>query len=426
MFRQLTVIGLGKMGCSLALYYAKSGIKIVGLDVNQTTVDNLNNGVSHLTLPDSDKVLREVLDNKTFEATVDAEYAISTADAIIVIVPLVVDDKYNIDYSIIDSVAVNIGKYIKKGTLVAFETSLPTGTTRNRLKKIILDNSSLGKKDFFVGFSPERVSTNTVFRDLEIYPKIIGGVDSESNKKMEELYTQILPKSKIINLQNSDAAEFTKLMGMIYRDVNIALSNEFAKFAEKAGLDIDEIIQACNTNPFAHVLSPGIGAGGHCLPVYPHFFIKNSKDLGLDPRIAEEARKINNSMPKFSIKKLNSFEELKNKKVLILGLGYREDIKETFLSPTLDLIKELKQFDSTVYIDDYLFSSEEISKYGAVKYDIFSQDEDFDAVIISTYHSKYSNFDFTKLKTKIILDGRNKLDKKLIESSGIKYLGIGK
>ena len=423
MYRQLTVIGLGKMGCSLALYYAKEGTKVVGLDVNEETVQNLNKGISHLTLPDSEKVLRNVLDKKLFEATTDAKYAIENSDAIIVIVPLVVDENKNIDYTIIDNVAKIIGKYIQRGTLVSFETSLPTGTTKNRLTKIIKENSN--HEEFYVGFSPERVSTNTVFEDLENIPKIIGGIDEKSSQKMEELYKQIQPKSQIMNLNNSDAAEFTKLMGMIYRDVNIALANEFAKFAELANLNVEEIIKACNTNPFAHVLRPGIGAGGHCLPVYPHFFIKNSEDLGLNPEIAKSARVINDSMPEYNIEKLEKETELGNKKILIVGLGYREDIKETFLAPTIDLIKELNKKQSEVYVDDYLFNKEEIEKFNAKKYDLFNQDDEFEAVIISTYHSKYQNFDFTKIKTKIILDGRNKLDSEKIKNAGIKYIGIG-
>jgi len=420
MIKQLCVIGLGKMGCSLALYYAKEGTKVVGLDVNKETVENLNNGIGHLTLPNSNQVLKEVLEKNLFEATTDAEYAIQNSDAIIVIVPLVVDENKNIDYSIIDSVAKTIGEYIKPGTIVSFETSLPTGTTKNRLTKIIKENSN--HEDFYVGFSPERVSTNTVFEDLENIPKIIGGINEISNEKIEELYKQIQPKSKIINLYNSDAAEFTKLMGMIYRDVNIALANEFAKFAEKSNLNVLEIIKACNTNPFAHVLQPGIGAGGHCLPVYPHFFIKNSEDLGLNPEIAKIARKINDSMPKYNIEKLN----IENKKVLIVGLGYREDIKETFLSPTIDLIKELKNKNCEIFLEDYLFNEKEIKKFDAIKYDIFNQNEEFDVIIISTYHSKYKEFDFTKIKTKIILDGRNKLDSTKFEKAGIKYFGVGK
>ena len=130
-------------------------------------------------------------------------------------------------------------------------------------------------------------------------------------------------------------------------------------------------------------------------------------------------------MPKFSVEKLNSKVSIQDKKVLIMGLGYREDIKETFLAPTIELIKELKKLNCEIFIEDYLFSSSEIEKYGAKKYDAFSQDEEFEAVILSTYHSKYSDFDFSKLKTKIILDGRNKLDKESIISSGIEYLGIG-
>lgn len=433
MFKQVCVVGLGKMGLALALYYTKSNSKVIGIDINETVVDNLNKGISHLTLPGSEEVLKNALKNKTFKATTNYEEGISSSDAIIVIVPLVVNEKKEIDYSIIDSVTANIAKYLKKGTLICFETSFPVGTTSNRLKEIILNNSKLKEKDFYLAYSPERVSTNTVFRDLELLPKIVGGTNEDARKKVHELYSQILPKTKIIDVSSTDVAELIKLMELIYRDVNIALANELARFSDAYGFDINEIVRGCNEgHPFTNLLRPGIGAGGHCLPVYPYFYIKNAQDHGIDPKMAIYSRETNDVMPKYSVEKLEKkIGNLKDKKILVLGLGYREDIKETFFSPTLKVLDTLKSKKAKIFLDDYLFSKEEIEKFGVMHYDILKRQdvkssEKFDAIIISTFHSKYKELKFETLNTKAILDGRNALDKKKIESSGIIYVGVGR
>ena len=428
MFKQVCVVGLGKMGLALALYYTKSGSNVVGVDVNKTVVDNLNRGISHLTLPGSEDVLKSALGNKIFRATTSYEDAIGSSDAIIVIVPLVVKENKEIDYSIIDSATAEIAKYMKKGTLLCFETSFPVGTTSNRLKDIILRNSKLKEEDFYLAYSPERVSTNTVFGDLEQIPKVVGGVDERARDKVHELYSQILPKTKIIDVSSTDVAELIKLMELIYRDVNIALANELARFSDAYGFDINEIVRGCNEgHPHTRLLRPGIGAGGHCLPVYPYFYIQNAKDHGIEPKMAIYSRETNDLMPKYSVEKLEKkIGNLKDKKILVLGLGYREDIKETFFSPTLGVIDALKTKKARIFLDDYLFSKEEIERFGVSHHDIFSGDEKFDAIILSTFHSRYRTLKFETLKTKAILDGRNALDRKKIESCGIKYIGVGR
>jgi nucleotide sugar dehydrogenase len=381
-----------------------------------------------LTLPGSEDVLKNALKKKSFRATTDYSDALKDSDAIVVIVPLVVDENKNIDFKIVDSVTIEIGKHMKKGATLVYETSFPVGTTRNRLKELIIKQGKLKENDFYLAYSPERVSTNTVFKDLENIPKIVAGTNPESSRKVEELYSQVLPKSKIINVENTDVAELVKLMELIYRDVNISLSNELAVFCDAYGFDINTVIRGCNEgHPFTNLLRPGIGAGGHCLPVYPYFYFKNAMEKGIVPNVAISARNMNDSMPDFSIKHLEKkIGKLDGKKVLVLGLGYREDIKETFLSPSLKVIEILRKKKTDIYLDDYLFSKEEIERFGVNKYDLFSQDEKFDAVILVTFHSKYRSFKFEKIKTKAILDGRNVLDREKIEKSGIKYIGIGR
>jgi len=426
---KICVIGLGKIGLPLAAQYADKGFRVIGCDINPEVVDSINGGISHIKgEPGLDERVRDSVKKGLLSATTDTVKAVKESDVIVVIVPLVVDKEGNIDYSIIDSVTETISKGLQKDSLVIYETTLPVGDTRDRMTPILERSGLRAGRDFYVVFSPERVSSGVMFRYLREIPKIVGGIDEESTRRGVEFYEKVLD-TEVIPVTTSEAAEATKLFGMVYRDVNIALANEFAKFSQARGLDVIEIIRASNTNPHSHILTPGIGVGGHCAPVYPYFLIKNASDLEIDLVLAKSAREINDGMPEYTVNLLGEeLDTLRDKNILILGLAYRGNVKETFLSPSLSVIEHLKGAGANVYVNDPLFSKEEIEKLGVEFADLKNLNS-MDAVILITDHKEYENLDLKNLRekgVKIIVDGRNLLEKEKIEKHGIIYRGLGR
>jgi len=420
----VTVVGLGKIGLPLAAVFANSGhFNVIGADVNEKVVETVNKGISHIqNEPGLDQLLHAAWKAGTLRATTNTAKAVSQSDIVVVIVPVLVDEKGNINYKYIDAAVEDIGKGIRKGTLVIFETTLPAGDTRNRFGKRIAELSGLTLgKDFYLGYSPERVYSNRILQDLSNYPKIVSGDNEKSLELVKSFYQKAL-NCDIIPVSNLETAEFTKVAESVYRDVNIALANELAVYADSLGVNIKEVIHAANSQPFSHLHSPGVGVGGHCIPVYPYFFINN----GLGNGIVQLSRKINDQMAKYAVQQVEKhFNTLKNKNILILGLAFRENVKETANSSTLLLADELKQKGAVVYVDDPLYASEEIAAFQVQPFSL-KELEKIDAIILQAYHAQYKDFDFEQFPNcQLVLDGRNVLDRKIIEGLGMKYQGIG-
>ena len=426
---KICVIGLGKIGLPLAAQYAGKGFQVIGCDVNPEVINSINKGISHIKgEPELDEKVKDSVEKGLLSATTDTVKAVGKSDVIVVIVPLVVDEEGNIDYSIIDSVTETVSKGLQKDSLVIYETTLPVGDTRDRMVPLLEKSGLKAGMDFYVVFSPERISSGVMFQYLRDIPKIVGGIDEESTRKGVEFYERVLD-AKVIPVKSSEAAEAVKLFGMVYRDVNIALADDFAKFCQAKGLDVVEIIRASNTNPHSHILTPGVGVGGHCAPVYPYFLIKNASDLEIDLVLAKNAREINDGMPEYTVNLLRKeLKDLDGKNVLVLGIAYRGNVKETFLSPSLSVIEHLKGAGANVYVNDPLFSKGEIESFD-VKFADLDNLNALDAVILVTNHREYSDLDFSKLKEKgarVFVDGRNSMGREAVEKYGIIYRGVGR
>lgn len=422
--KNVTIVGLGKIGLPLAAILANSGnFHVYGADINKFVVETVNKGLSHIkNEPGLDKLLGKAYQSKTLEATTNTTEAVSKSDVVIVIVPVLTKDKGQINYQYIDSAVEEIGKGIKNGTLVIFETTLPTGDTRKRFGKKIEQLSGLTMGDeFYLSYSPERVYSNRIIQDLTNYPKVVSGFNKTSLELASSFYKKGL-NCEVLQVSSLEVAEFTKVAECVYRDVNIALANELAMFADQLDVNIKEVIKAANSEPLSHLHSPGVGVGGHCIPVYPYFFINN----GLEEGLVTEARKINDSMAKYAVKLVEeNIGSLKHSNILILGLSFRGNVKEPTKSSTLLLMDELKQKGATVYVDDPLFNSDEISSYGVIP---FSKDvlNDIDIIILQAFHDEYKEFKFSNfVNCKLVLDGRNVLDENYIKSLGMMYKGIG-
>lgn len=422
--KNVTVVGLGKIGLPLAAIFANCGhFHVYGADINKAVVDKVNQGISHVdNEPGLDELVSKAYESKTLEATVNTSEAVSKSEVVVVIVPVLTKGNGATNYQYIDSAVEDIARGIKKGTLVSFETTLPAGDTRNRFGWTIEKISGLKMGvDFFLSYSPERVYSNRIIKDLSAYPKVVSGLNAKSLELAADFYQKGL-NCDILPVSSLEAAEFTKVAECVYRDVNIALANELAMYANKLDIDIMEVIKAANSEPYSNIHLPGIGVGGHCIPVYPYFFINN----GLEEGLTTLSRRINDDMAKYALGLAEEhLDSLKNKRVLILGLSFRGNVKEPTKSSTLLLIDELKEKGAAVYVDDPLFEAGEISKYGVVPFSK-QQAEEIELIILQAYHDEYKNMDFSAFKNcSLVLDGRNVLDKQAIMQQGIHYLGIG-
>jgi nucleotide sugar dehydrogenase len=410
---KVVVIGMGKIGLPLAVSFALTGHKVVGLDIQKDLVALINSGTEPFPGEvNLGKFLNQVLQEENFYATTEFAATLSTADVVVVCIPLMLNDHGHPDFSNIDNLVIQIGKFIKSNVLISFETTLPVGTTRKRFTLILEKESGMKVgQDFYVVFSPERVMTGRIFEDLRRYPKLVGGITQNCSKHGVSFYRSVMEfdvRSDLVHdngvweMENAEAAEFTKIAETTYRDVNIGLANEFAVFAKKNSIDILQVIEASNSQQYSHIHRPGLSVGGHCIPVYPKFY----SWVNSESQIAQAARDRNLSMPMNAINQIKEIhKDLNGMKIGILGITYRPGVKEVALSGALVLLELLKSEGAYVYGDDPLLNQKEITTLG---FDNSSLPDDLDGLILHTAHSIYQDFNFTSFqKLAFFYDGRN-------------------
>lgn len=413
----VTVIGMGKIGLPLAVQCASRGIKVYGADINQKTVDCINSGKE--PFPGEaflQEKLASVIESGLLEATTDTVKAVSKSNVVLVVVPLYVDDFGTPDFGWMDEASASIAAGLKSGTLICYETTLPIGTTRQRFTPNLERLSKLkAGKDFFVSFSPERVFSGKIFSDLMTNPKIVGGIDELSGNMAADFYNSILEfeyrpdlkrENGVWNVGSSEASEFVKLAETTYRDVNIGLANQFARYAHAIDVDISKVIEACNSQPYSHIHSPGIAVGGHCIPVYPQMYLWNDPEAS----IVSAARKVNKEMPSYSVEMIQKLVgNVDKKKIVILGISYRGNVKESAFSGIFPLVNELSSLGAEVSVSDPYFSSDEIAALGFEEY---RSGDPVSVVIVQADHSGYASLKESDFPgAELVFDGREILDR---------------
>jgi len=426
---KIAVVALGKIGLPLAVQFANKGHQVIGCDVNQKTVDLINAGTepfpgeAHLQ-----EHLSKVIKSGNLIATTDTQDAVSKSETVVVVVPLFVDEQGVPDFGWMDAATEKIGAGLKPGTLVSYETTLPVGTTRNRFAKALEKASGLtAGKDFTLVFSPERVLTGRVFADLRKYPKLVGGIDAASTAAGVKFYEAVLDfddrpdlqqKNGVWDLGSCEASEMAKLAETTYRDVNIALANQFAVFAEGANIDIAKVIAASNSQPYSHIHQPGIAVGGHCIPIYPRFYLWN------DPKatVVAAARAANAAMPEHAVDLLEEeIGNLSGKNVAVLGISYRGGVKESAFSGVFPTVAALIAKGAKVVVHDPMYTDPEITSLGFTPYKIGGA---VDGMILQADHAEYKKLtaaDFPGVKA--VVDGRRALDAKLFAGINVRVIG---
>jgi nucleotide sugar dehydrogenase len=284
-------------------------------------------------------------------------------------------------------------------------------------------------EDFHVAFSPERVLTGRIFADLRKYPKLVGGLSEAGTKSAVAFYEDVLefdqrPDLKrgngVWDLGSTEAAEMAKLAETTYRDVNIGLANEFAKFADTKGIDVYQVIEACNSQPYSHIHQPGIAVGGHCIPVYPRLYLWN------DPQatIVSAARKANAGMPDHAVRLVEAaYGDLAGARVVVLGAAYRGDVKETAFSGVFPLVAELQRVGAKVAVHDPLYSAVELERLGLQPHILGSP---ADVAILQADHTAYAQLTEDQLPgVRLFLDGRGSVKPGHLRSMSVLRIGKG-
>jgi nucleotide sugar dehydrogenase len=430
---KICVVGMGKIGLPLAVQFASKGYEVVGTDINIITVAKIN--AAQEPFPGEEELdlkLKQVINNGKFSASTSTAECVKSSQVVVVIVPLYVSVDGEPDFSSLINVCEEISKGLQPGTLVVFETTLPVGTTRNLLGRVIQEHSGLiPGVDFHLVFSPERVLTGRVFSDLRKYPKIVGGVSQDCANAGVQFYSTVLdfdPRPELSkpngvwNVGTAETAEMIKLAETTYRDVNIALSNQFAKFADSKNIDILGVIEAANSQPFSHLHQPGIAVGGHCIPVYPHLYLFGDPGAAL----VRKARITNSGMPEYAVEQIvEKFGKISGEDVLVLGASYRSGVKELAYSGVFPLVAALESAGANVEVYDPLFNAEELSSNGLVM--VGDSFDKFKIAVIQNDSPEFINLILNRENFKnlqFIYDGRNLLRGRELVGN-VKKISIG-
>lgn len=432
-FNKICVIGLGYIGLPTATTFAKHGINVLGVDINPSIVKTLSEGKLHIHEPDLPEALSVAIRSKKFRASTQVE----ESDAFIIAVPTPFKENeigiYNdIQYKLADMRAVtsateSIVPFLKKGNLVILESTSPPQTTIKLVADILGKSGLTAGEDFYLCYSPERVLPGQIMKELVDNARVIGGITKESAQAGADLYS-VFVKGQIIQT-DATTAEMVKLMENTYRDVNIAIANEFSRLADKFGVDVWEAISLASLHPRVKILSPGPGVGGHCISVDPWFFVEAAPEL---TPLIYHSRQVNDEQPSFVVEKVKSaIGDLKNKKIAALGLAYKPDVDDLRESPANEVVHLLQKEGADVLAWEPFkpdANLEGINMSSSFENAI----QDADLILLLVKHTEFTKLNpkevAKKTKAKIVLDTVNAWKVDEWEDAGFELvrLGVGK
>src|SRR5918912_415914 len=430
---KIAVYGLGHVGASIASVWLRAGAYVIGVDKSPKVLENARRGRTHVPEPGVNEAFTKGLQERRFDLYDDLVQASYDSYFKMICVPVVAD------LTAVKQVSIAISKGLKKGDVVALNPSLPPGTTEDVLLPLI-EKESRGLKvedDFYLIYNPERIYEGRAIEDIEDrYQAIVAGAGPKSLELGIKLYS-IVFKTGIIPTGNITTAETEKLFEGVYRDVNIALANELAKFCEKVGVNFWEAREAANSQPFCHLHKPGVGVGGACIPVYPQFIIYTANRIKLDCNIPKLGRTINDSMPAYCVQQaIKLLKGRRGKKdftssvITLMGLAFRGGVSDTRLSPTYKVIEELQKLkvrqirvhDPLVKSDYSLSDKENIILTSNLNEAL----KDTDLIIIVADHPEYRMLTSIETKESPIYDGRGLLDRSKFDHADLAIIGVAK
>ena len=413
---KICVMGMGYIGLPTACMLANNGYNVLGVDVNNDIINKLSNGQLHIEEPELDETFQKAIKDRRLKISGEVE----KSDIYIIAVPTPIDKNNKADLSYVISASEMIKDHIVKGNMVILESTSPPCTTRKVVGEIISKGTGLvAGKDFYLAFCPERVLPGKIIYELVNNKRVIGGINEKSSEMAKKVYDSFVKGD--IYLTTLETSEFVKLAENTFRDVNIALANEFAEICQYYDINVWDMIKFANMHPRVNILNPGPGVGGHCIAIDPWFILENihKKDT-----LIEKSRKINNLRPLIISEKIfEIIKDIREPKVTIFGITYKENVGDIRESPALEIIKELNKKAVNVSIHDPVAAN-----YKGKLSDIEEALKDSDMLLLFVGHEQFKNISLEKIaalmRTKNVFDTRNFYDCKLIKQAGFNYHSI--
>lgn len=424
---KIAVYGLGHVGSPLASAWLRAGAHVIGVDKSLFVLDNARKGTTHVPEPGVAEAYQKGLREKRFSVYDDPVKASQDSIFKMICVPVLIDDSFSADLGAVKQVASAIGRGLKKGDVVSLNPSVPPGTTEDVVIPILEKESGLRvEQDFYVIYNPERIYEGRAIQDIEEgYPAVIAGAGPKSLQAGAILYPMIFQKG-VFKMQSIKAAETEKLLEGVYRDVNIALANEMAKFCERIGVNFWEAREAANSQPYSHIHKPGAGVGGACIPVYPQFVLHTANANKIECNITKLGRTVNDSMPEYCVEQALALTDSEHPIVAILGLAFRGGVSDTRLSPTYGVIGHLRARGiNNIRVHDPLVHTDPLLPEGILLTSNLDQAvRDADLVILVADHPEYRGLGSERLGVAAVYDGRGILEPSRFAQA--RFASIGK
>ena len=414
------MLGLGYIGLPTASMFATQGLDVVGVDVNASVVRTLRNGGIHIEEPGLKTMVRAAIGSESLKVVTQPE----PADAFIIAVPTPINEDKTADMRYVISAAESVAPHLRAGNLVILESTSPPRTTVDLVQPILERSGLQAGEDFLLAYSPERVLPGQILRELVDNSRVIGGIDRASAEAGRDLYRAFV-QGEII-LTDATTAEMVKLMENTYRDVNIAIANEFSRLAERFGVNAWEAIEIANRHPRVKILQPGPGVGGHCISVDPWFFVEAASDIA---QLIHQARQVNDDQPAYVATKLREhFGELQGKTFAALGVTYKPNVDDMRESPAVEVIHLLREAGAEVRVfDPYITDAPELGELLVTS--VTAAAAHADAIVLLVHHREFLELDPADLadvvKQRVVLDTRNVLARQAWESAKFKVLVLG-
>jgi len=426
--RKITVgvVGLGYVGLPLAVEKAKAGFRTIGFDVQEEKVKQVNAG--HNYIGDVvDAELAQLVNNGMLSATSDFS-VIKEVDFVAICVPTPLDIHQEPDISYVENSAKSIAGYLTKGTVVVLESTTYPGTTEELIKPILEKGSGLEcGKDFYLGFSPERVDPGNAVYKTKNTPKVVGAVGKDAQEVIAAIYGAVLG-DKVHTVSSPAVAEMTKILENTYRNINIGLINELAILCNRMNIDLWEVIEAAKTKPFGFTaFYPGPGLGGHCIPLDPYYLTWKAREYGFHTSMIEASMMINDHMPEYTVERCGKIlnrhrKALNGSKVLVLGVAYKQDIDDYRESPALRVIEELEKTGASVsFYDPYIPQYKQHGKLHKGETALTAELlQHADLVVVTAAHTNI-DYDFVQRHAQAVFDTKNVM-KEVKERNNIEVL----
>ncbi len=413
--KKISVLGLGYIGLPTACVLANSGFNVLGVDIDEKIINKLNSGKLHIEEQDLEEIFLKVIASGKLKVSNKVE----KSDVYIIAVPTPLNKNNKADLGYIISASETIKDYITKKNLIILESTSPPGTTRNVVGDIISKNGLIAGVHYYLAYCPERVLPGKIIYELVNNDRVIGGINKKSAELASEIYSSFVKGN--IYLTALETSEFVKLAENTYRDVNIAFANELSEICNDYNIDIWDVVKYANMHPRVNILSPGPGVGGHCISIDPWFILES---IERKQTLIEKCRNINNSRPYVIAERiLNIINGIKNPKVTIFGIAYKENVGDTRESPALTIIKELSKKGVDVAVFDPV-----VTNYKGKLSNLNTALEDSDLLILFAGHNEFKKINLgniAKLMRNInIFDTRNFYDLNIVKKAGFNYFRI--